>query len=182
MRVQRSLILRLTGRNPGSKSPALASGATEPTMRSTGISWTPPKARPSRPAARSTGSMERRRWARPVRIVRSERRNARARAASKSWMARMRSTPKSTATYRWLQLQKRLLALGVEEVQRAGVQPKLHTVARGHVQPRVDSSRDLVTADHPVQVLVGAKALDDVDLHLQGWAAIRHAVGQRLGA
>ena len=61
-----------------------AVGPGGPTIRSTGISSTPPEERPSSPAARSTGSIERRRWARPVRTVRRERRNARARAASKS--------------------------------------------------------------------------------------------------
>ena len=32
----------------------------------------------------------------------------------------------------------------------------------------------------PVQVLVGAEALDHVDLHVQRRAAVRHAVGDRL--
>src|SRR3989442_1923159 len=94
----------------------------------------------------------------------------------------MRSTPKSTEAYRWLQLEKCLLAFGVEEMQRARVQPELDAVARTHGHPRIDSSRDLVTAHHPVQELVGAQPLHDIDLHLEGRGAVDHAVGYRLRA
>src|SRR6266851_2241956 len=130
MRVHRSRMRRLRGRNAGSKSPVFTSGAAEPTMWSTAISLTPPNDLPSKPAALSIGSMERSRCARPVRIVVRLRRKARARAESKSWMARMRSTPKPTPDYVPAGLQKRLLALGVEEVHAAGVQTQLHLVAR----------------------------------------------------
>src|SRR5690348_7914794 len=168
MRVQRSRMRRLMGRKPGSKSPDLKSGAAEPTMRSTGISRTPPNDRPSRPAARSTGSIERSRWARPVRTVVRLRRNARARAESKSWIARMRSIP-LTATRRQNDfLKQRFLGFGVEEVHPSRVEAELHAVSGRHVHARVDPSRHLVAPDLPIEELVGAEPLDHVDLHVEG--------------
>src|SRR6267143_1731035 len=92
----------------------------------------------------------------------------------------MRSTPKSTEAYRWLRLEKCLLAFGVEEVERSRVEPELDAVAWTHGHPRIHSSRDLVTADHPVEELVGAQPLHDVDLHLEGRGAVDHAVGHGL--
>src|SRR5262245_50479208 len=154
MRVHRSRMRRFSGRKPGSKSPVLTSGATEPAILSMGISCTPPNERPSSPAARRSGSIERSRSARPVRIVRRLRQNACARAASKSWIARMRSTPKRG--YRVVELEKRRLAFRVEEVQGARVQPELDSVARRDVHARVHARGDGVTTDAPVQELVGA--------------------------
>src|SRR5947208_2065518 len=62
-------------------------------------------------------------------------------------------------------------------MQRARVQPELDAVARTHGHPRIDSGCDLVTADHPVEELVRAQPLHDVDLHLEGRGAVDHAVG-----
>src|SRR5205807_3417992 len=89
----------------------------------------------------------------------------------------MRSTPKSKEPQRRTLLEKCLLAFGVEEMQRARVQPELDAVARTHGHPRIDSGCDLVTADHPVEELVRAQPLHDVDLHLEGRGAVDHAVG-----
>src|ERR1700745_1718416 len=112
-------------------------------MRSTVISCPPPNDRPSSPAARSAGSIERSRWARPVRIVLRLRRNARARAESKSWMARIRSSP-LTATRRQNDfLKQRFLGLGVEEVHPTRVEAELHAVSGRHVHARVDPGSDL---------------------------------------
>src|SRR6266545_5426978 len=180
MRVHRSRILRLSGRKPGSKSPVLRSGATEPAILFTGISCTPPNARPSIPAARSIGSIERSRSARPVRIVRRLRQNARARAASKSWIARMRSIPKPAGAQRVLCLEESLLAFGVEEVKHPGVQPQLHAVSRRDGHPRIDSRRELVATNRPVEELVGAKSLHDVDLHFKRRTVGGRSVGDRL--
>src|SRR5207247_7337159 len=128
MRAQRSRILRLTGRNIASKSPVLASGATEPAILSTGISCTPPKARPSNPAAHSTGSIDRSRPARPVRTERTSRQNARARAESKSSMARKRSRPRRGGDERGFELEKGLLAFAVEEGERECLEVAADTV------------------------------------------------------
>src|SRR5690242_9258275 len=179
MRVQRSRMRRLRGRKPGSKSPDLKSGATEPAILSSGISCSPPAARPSTPAAFSIGSMERRRDAWPVRTVRRLRRKARARAESKSWIARIRSIP--NAYGRRKPLDQRQFALRVEEVQTPRVEAQLHAVPRRHVEPRVDAGCELVATHRSVQELVGAKPFDDVDLHVERRVPIGHLVGDGLG-
>src|SRR5260370_12447995 len=179
MRVHRSRMRRLMGRKPGSKSPDLKSGAAEPTMRSTGISCTPPNERPSNPAARSKGSIDRSRWAWPVRIVSRLRRNARARAESKSWIARMRSIPLTVTRSQIVFLKKRFLGFSVEEVHPAGVEAELDAVPRRHAHARVDPGRDLVAPDLPIEELVRAEPLDHVDFHVAGRRAVGYAVGDR---
>src|SRR5256885_6240398 len=94
-------------------------------------------------------------------------------------MARMRSTP--TAGPQRVTLEERLFAFGVEEVQASGVEAQLDAVARSDVDPRIDARGELVPTDSPVQVLVGPEALHHVDLHVKRRAAIRDAVGDRLG-
>src|SRR2546427_11565166 len=181
MRAQRSRILRLTGRNIASKSPVLASGATEPAILSTGISCTPPKARPSNPAARSTGSIDRSRPARPVRTEPTLRQNARARAESKSSMARKRSRPKRGGAWRGFELEKGLFAFAVEEVHPSCVEAEADTVTRRHSHAGIHARGELVAADRAVKVLVGAKALHHVDLHVENRPAVRGAVRDRFG-
>src|SRR5947209_771335 len=95
-------------------------------------------------------------------------------------MARMRSTP-TTGSQRVMRLEERLFAFGVEEVQASGVESQLDAVARSDVDPRIDARGELVATDSPVQVLVGPEALHHVDLHVKRRAAIRDAVGDRLG-
>src|SRR5207302_11374437 len=77
-------------------------------------------------------------------------------------------------------LQKRQLALSVEEVHATGVEAQLDLVPWRHVQAWVDSSRDLVAAHLPIEELVGTEALHHVDLHLHRRRSVHDAVGDRL--
>src|SRR5512135_1487888 len=164
MPVQRWRNLRLTGRKPGSKSLVFDAEAADPTTRSRGISRSPPKARPSRPAALSAGSIDCRRRDRPVRIERTERRKARNRAASKSSSALTLSKRK--------RLEQRQLGLGVEEVQAPRIEAETDLVTGLDAHARVDSRGDLVAADLPVEELVRAQPFHHVHLHLHGGAAV----------
>src|SRR6266446_10191368 len=94
-------------------------------------------------------------------------------------MARMRSTP-TAGPQRVTKLEEGLFAFGVEEVQAPCVEAQLDPVARRDVDARVDARRELVAADRPIKVLVRAKALHHVDLHLKRRAAIRDPVCDRL--
>src|SRR5579859_888387 len=138
MRVQRWRNRLLTGRNAGSKSSLLASGAMDPTTRASGISYTPPKARPSGPAAFSIGAIEGSRRAPPVRTDRTERRNARNRGVE---------VLESPDPLQKRLLEQRLLALGVEEVKAARVEPEPHVVTCLNAQSWIDTRGDLVAAD-----------------------------------
>src|SRR5260221_4530759 len=168
------------GRKPGSKSPTLPGAAAEPTTRSSGISWTPAKERPSAPAAASAASIDASPRPRRVSVPSTALRKARKRAASKSSRAR-RVSSTAHLKARYSPLQEGFLRLGVEEVEPAGVEAELDLVADRHLEPRVDPGRDGIGADLPVEELVGAEPFDDVDLHVER-GFLGGPVGDRLRA
>lgn len=64
-------------------------------------------------------------------------------------------------------LEDRFFGFRLEEVQAAGVEPQLDPIAWRDRHSRIDPGCNLVAADHPVEELVGAEALDNVHFHFQ---------------